>query len=299
MGVSSRFILEQRRVIGALLRSGFEAMSEKPSSGAAPVAPGPLLKETIAAPSPELIAAYVKHVGGDPASYRGTIPAHLFPQWVFPMQTASLRGLPYPLHKVLNGGFRMERKANLPQGEKLQIEGRLAKIDDDGRRVILHCDSTTGTASAPGALDVSMQAIIPTPKKDGKGDGKGGPKKSGPRVPESAKELARWSLRVDSGRDFAKLTGDINPIHWIPPAARASGFRNVILHGFSTSARAYEGVIRNVFSGDTEAIRAFECRFTKPLVLPARVGLYRIGDEVFVGEAPGGPAYLVGKFETK
>ncbi|NLE48395.1 MAG: hypothetical protein GX614_08340 [Sandaracinaceae bacterium] len=295
MGVSSRFILEQRRVIGALLRTGIEASTDKPNKGPAPQTPGPILKETVTPPSPDLIAAYVRHVGGDPAGYRGTIPPHLFPQWIFPMQTATLRGLPYPMHKVLNGGFRMVRKANLPQGEMLQIEGRLANIDEDDRRVIFFCDSVTGTASAPGALEVSMQAIIP---KRG-GEKKSGPKKSGPRVPEGARELARWSLRADAGRDFAKLTGDINPIHWIPPAARASGFRNVILHGFSTSARAYEGLIRNVFSGNTEAIRAFECRFTKPLVLPARVGLYRSGDEVFVGEAPGGPAYLVGKFETQ
>jgi len=295
MGVSSRFILEQRRVIGALLRTGFEASKEKPKSAAKPTTPGPLLKETVTPPSPELIAAYVRHVGGDPSGYRSTVPPHLFPQWVFPLQTASLRGLPYPMHKVLNGGFRMVRRANLPQGEALQLEGRLSNIDEDERRVIFHCDSTTGTALAPGALEVSMQAIIP---KRG-GDKKSGPKKAGPRVPDSAKELARWSLRADAGRDFAKLTGDINPIHWIPPAARASGFRNVILHGFSTSARAYEGLVRNVFSGNTEAIRAFECRFTKPLILPAKVGLYRSGDEVFVGEAPGGPAYLVGKFETQ
>ena len=106
MGASNRFILEQRRVIAALLRSGIEAATQKPGAGQKPVVPGPVLEETVTPPSKELIAAYVKHVGGDPSAYKGTIPPHLFPQWVFPLQTRTLRGLPYPLTKVLNGGFR-------------------------------------------------------------------------------------------------------------------------------------------------------------------------------------------------
>ncbi|NLY94587.1 MAG: hypothetical protein GXY23_11235 [Myxococcales bacterium] len=295
MGASNRFILEQRRVIAALLRSGIEAATQKPGAGQKPVVPGPVLEETVTPPSKELIAAYVKHVGGDPSAYKGTIPPHLFPQWVFPLQTRTLRGLPYPLTKVLNGGFRLEIKKPLPQGEPLLVRGNLADIDDDGRRAILHGHFVTGTASAPDAIVADMQVIVPL-SGGPKGEKK---KKEHPRVPEDAKELARWKLPANAGREFAKLTGDINPIHWIPPAARASGFKNVILHGFSTSARAYEGVVRSVFSGNVSAIQAFECRFTKPVVLPAKVGLYVRGQEVFVGDAPGGPAYLTGRFETR
>jgi acyl dehydratase len=295
MGASNRFILEQKRVIAALLRSGIEAATQKPGTGQKPVVPGPILEEKVTPPSPELVAAYVKHVGGDPSAYKKTIPPHLFPQWVFPLQTATLRGLPYPLTKVLNGGFRLEVRRPLPQGEPLLVQGNLADVDDDGRRAILHGHFVTGTASAPEAIVADMQVIVPL-SGGPKGEKK---KKEHARVPEQAKELARWKLPANAGREFAKLTGDINPIHWIPPAARASGFKNVILHGFSTSARAYEGVVRSIFSGDAAAVTAFECRFTKPLVLPAKVGLYVHGQDVFVGDAPGGPAYLTGSFETR
>ena len=39
--------------------------------------------------------------------------------------------------------------------------------------------------------------------------------------------------------------------------------------------------------------------FTRPLVMPADVGVY-IGEDgaLAVGDAPGGPAYLTGRFET-
>ena len=40
-------------------------------------------------------------------------------------------------------------------------------------------------------------------------------------------------------------------------------------------------------------------RFTRPLVLPARVGVYVRGDKVWVGDAPGGPAYLEGTFKIR
>ena len=99
---------------------------------------------------------------------------------------------------------------------------------------------------------------------------------------------------------YAEASGDLNPLHWAPPYARASGFRGAILHGFSTMARAMEGIIRHMYAGAAIRLGGVDVRFTRPLVLPARVGLYVRGREasreVFVGDAPGGPAYLAGTF---
>ena len=47
-----------------------------------------------------------------------------------------------------------------------------------------------------------------------------------------------------------------------------------------------------------DAMRAVEVRFTRPLVLPRRVGLFLAeGDAFYVGDAPSGPAYLTGRFD--
>ena len=146
-----------------------------------------------------------------------------------------------------------------------------------------------------------VYAFVPlSSKKDEKPAG-GAPKKKAPppRVPEDAREIAFWNIPVSAGLDFAKLTGDFNPIHWIPPAARAAGFKNVILHGFATLARAIEGMNRALFAGDPSRLATIDVRFTRPLVLPAKVGLYVRGDEIFVGSAKGGPANLVGTFTTR
>ena len=90
-------------------------------------------------------------------------------------------------------------------------------------------------------------------------------------------------------------------MHWVGPYAKAFGFRNTILHGFSTMARALEGVQRSVFAGSVHAVKTLDVQFTEPLVLPAKVGLYLADDQgegrrIFVGDAPGGPAYLTGTF---
>ena len=138
-----------------------------------------------------------------------------------------------------------------------------------------------------------MVKVLPWSKKK---------KKERPTVPEDVREIARWTNSARSGLEFALLTGDFNPIHWIPAYARVSGFKNTILHGFGTMARAIEALDNNVFAGATP-IRSFSCRFTRPVVLPARVGVYvaETGGErrVWVGDAPGGTAYMQGTFSTE
>ena len=205
------------------------------------------------------------------------------------------------MFKVLNGGCRLEVNGPLPAGKLLRARARLEGIDDNGRRAVIHQKVVTGTDSDPDLVVGHMYAVVVLGGSKGKTHGKpngSGKAKERARVPHDAQEVQRWKLRHDAGLDFAKLTGDFNPVHWVAPYAKAFGFRNTILHGFSTMARAIEGLQRGLFSGSTRVIQTFDVQFTKPLVLPAKVGLYVRDKEVFVGDAPGGPAYLKGSFTT-
>jgi acyl dehydratase len=47
------------------------------------------------------------------------------------------------------------------------------------------------------------------------------------------------ALSGSSGRHYAFLSGDFNPIHWITPAAKAAGFRSCILHGCVRPAQSH------------------------------------------------------------
>jgi acyl dehydratase len=307
MSVSNKHVLHQGPVLATLARAGWAALRQqlgRAPQGAVPSLPTPEIVETIGPRPAALVRDYVRHTGGDPGAYRGTIPAHMFPQWGFPLAARTLVGLPYPLVRVLNGGCRLEMNGPLPLGEPLTVRASLQSIDDNGRRAVLEQRVVTGTATEPDLVVAHLFAIVPVEPaggKNGKGNGAGNgaaTRRDPARVPAGAEELARWRIAADAGLDFAKLTGDFNPVHWVRPYAKAFGFRSTILHGFATMARAIEGLQRTVFAGSTRALRTVDVKFTRPLVLPAKVGLYLHGHDIFVGDAPGGPAYLTGSFAT-
>ncbi|HZN84746.1 MAG TPA: MaoC/PaaZ C-terminal domain-containing protein [Mycobacterium sp.] len=84
-------------------------------------------------------------------------------------------------------------------------------------------------------------------------------------------------LRITPGqiRHYASVGGDHNPIHTNPVAAKLFGFPTVIAHGMFTAA----AVLANVEGQLPDAVK-YSVKFAKPVVLPARAGLYvdRISD---------------------
>lgn len=298
MSISSRHIFSQAPVIAQLVRTALAARHNVAGAGA-PATPGPWIEAELPPRPDALVRDYIRHVGGDPSAYRGVVPAHFFPQWGFPLAARTLVGLPYPLARVLNAGCRLESRAPLPAGEPLLVRARLESIDDDGRRAILAQTVITGTRSAPEAVVAEMRVFVPLARDKPNGNGE---RKRKPvvTVPAHVKEIAFMRLGSKAGLDFAKLTGDFNPVHWIPAYARAAGQKSVILHGFSTMARAAEAVVRRVLAGDPAQLESLDVRFTGPLVLPAEVGVY-VGDggALYVGDAPAGRAFLEGRFTIR
>ncbi|MDT5058907.1 MAG: hypothetical protein QOF66_7273 [Mycobacterium sp.] len=84
-------------------------------------------------------------------------------------------------------------------------------------------------------------------------------------------------LRITPGqiRRYASVGGDHNPIHTNSIAAKLFGFPSVIAHGMFSAA----AVLANIEGQLPDAVK-YSVRFAKPVVLPARAGLYvdRISD---------------------
>ncbi len=291
MNTSIRHVFAQAPAIAALGRVALSALRKAKSDQGAKVLPGPWRQVVLPPRSPELISAFLRHLDADPARYRGTVPAFLFPQWAFPLMADALVGLPYPLLRVINAGCRMRMAAPLPSGKPLHVRVRLESVDDDGRRALLTTRIITGTAEVPEALDAELRALVPLLRGDGQ--------KQRPTVPADARELCFRRLSASAGLDFAVLTGDFNPIHIVPAYARAAGFRSCILHGFSTLARAAVALEQGVLCGEPRDLVELDARFKRPLPLPAAVGVYVRDHGIWVGDAPGGGAYLEGHFKKK
>ena len=99
--------------------------------------------------------------------------------------------------------------------------------------------------------------------------------------PEPARQVkppppqAVLSISPGQIRRYASVGGDHNPIHTNPLAAKLFGFPTVIAHGMYTAAAALSTIEGQL--GDS--VR-YSVRFGKPVLLPARIGLYvdRVSD---------------------
>jgi len=99
---------------------------------------------------------------------------------------------------------------------------------------------------------------------------------------ERAPALLRTKPPKDAAPDFStswitlptqallyRLTGDLNPIHARPEAAREGGLEQPILHGLCTYGFAARAALASLCGGDPRRFRSLEARFTKP-VLPGQ-----------------------------
>ncbi len=91
---------------------------------------------------------------------------------------------------------------------------------------------------------------------------------------------AQWSLPGDLGRQYAAVSGDVNPIHLHRLTAKAMGFPRAIAHGMWTSARVLGALGRPAQGPSTSHVW-----FRKPVLLPGRVDLVvdRSGPGVVAG----------------
>lgn len=100
----------------------------------------------------------------------------------------------------------------------------------------------------------------------------------GEELPEPT---AQWRLAADTGRRYAQVSGDRNPIHLGSVPAKLFGFKRAIAHGMYTAARA----LTASGTGGAEAL-AWDVAFGKPVLLPSTVSF-----AVRTGE-PGTAEYL-------
>jgi hypothetical protein len=94
------------------------------------------------------------------------------------------------------------------------------------------------------------------------------------RPPAAAPELpalvGEWDVPADTGRRYAWVSGDWNPIHLAALTARPFGFPSAIAHGMWMVARC----LGRLMDGAVEPGARLEVRFLKPLLLPSHVRLH-------------------------
>lgn len=77
---------------------------------------------------------------------------------------------------------------------------------------------------------------------------------------EAAEEVAE-----DQAARYAEASGDHNPIHLDPGAAKDAGFPNPILHGMCTMAFAAKALVDNLAGGDPTRVKRISVEFARPV----------------------------------
>ena len=82
-------------------------------------------------------------------------------------------------------------------------------------------------------------------------------------------EVARWKAPADIGRQYAKVSGDYNPIHLSAVSAKLFGFPTAIAHGLWNKARTLAALSEHLPTANVE----IAVQFRKPVRLPSEVTL--------------------------
>lgn len=109
-------------------------------------------------------------------------------------------------------------------------------------------------------------------------------------------QLDIWQLDNASGRRYARLSGDYNPIHLHPWLSRWFGFNQPIIHGMYSVARIQADIERHF----GKPVTFMDVVFKRPVALPNQAvsHIQRSSAKLCVSDAQGLKSYLDGVFHV-
>jgi acyl dehydratase len=166
---------------------------------------------------------------------------------------------------VVNGeqGFTLQRP--LAGQGALVGRTRIVEVIDKGagKGALLFTERKI-TDQASGALVATVTQTIFC-----RGDGGfGGPPRQTPAphpIPARAPDaVCDFATRPEMALIY-RLSGDYNPLHAEPAAAKAAGFKRPILHGLGTFGVAGHALLKTMCGYDPARLTSFSCRFSAPV----------------------------------
>jgi acyl dehydratase len=203
------------------------------------------------------------------------------------------------LETYLHGEQTMELRRALPTSGEVEVTGRVTAIYDKGSGAVVVSESEA-TDRASGEVMARLRSAVFARGAGGFG-GDRGPKRV-PAAPQGRPPDQVVTARTSANQALLyRLSGDRNPLHTDPAAARAAGFERPVLHGLCTFGFAGRALLHAVAGGDPGRCRRMHARFVDP-VYPGEELVTMIwrrddGSADFVVEADGRTVVDDGRFE--
>lgn len=204
-------------------------------------------------------------------------------------------GFPLPLMGLVHVRNRIECRRALALDESFDIAVSLGAT----REVRAGLELDLGISLSEPDGEVLWKATMTVLRRGAHGDdgqaALSGPKPAQPVAAEPG--LARYltiSAPEDTGRRYARISQDYNPIHLHASTAKLFGFKRAIAHGLWSKAR----VLAELQGRLPGAPRLFDVQFRQPLLLPGRATLRYVQEPARIDfallEASGGKVHLSG-----
>jgi acyl dehydratase len=174
------------------------------------------------------------------------------------------RLLPIDRTQMLHGEQSLTLYRELPTSGTFTADSRITNVIDKGlgRGALIYL-TTTARDLEGEAVFAAVQVLFA--RGDGGFGGPSGPSAPRHAVPDYAPDHVLDTQTRTEQALLYRLTGDRNPLHADPNAARLAGFPVPILHGLCTYAIACRAVVAAVCDYNPARIGKFDVRFTSPV----------------------------------
>ena len=146
-----------------------------------------------------------------------------------------------------------------PEGKLVQT-GVISDIFDKGKGAVFHAKISGETEEGTHIYDAHWAIFY---LGAGGFGGDPGPKAESTKPPEGVEPDFSFSCNVaENQAALYRLSGDLNPLHLDPAAAKRGGFDRPILHGLCTYGIAVRSLVNGPLNGDVNRLKEFKARFS-------------------------------------
>lgn len=252
---------------------------------------GPLPRHTLVRQEVPLDAEHIAQY----AAVCGFSPAHGVPMTYphllgFPLQLMLMTesAFPYPVIGLVHLCNTIRQHQRLQAGERVRVEVRPRRLFQHARGQAFAIETAIVKAGAVvwESLSTYLRVGVSSPQ--------GAPLIALPGTQNLSLDSS-WDVPADTGRRYAGVSGDWNPIHVSAIGAKLFGFAHPIAHGMWTKARALATLLPAAPLTQGEVVAEFKT----PLSLPGEATLWQApsatpGRAFEVRNAAGDKPYLRG-----
>ena len=160
---------------------------------------------------------------------------------------------------ILHGEQTIRLGRPIPPRGELVTSAEVTGIYDKGKGALVVVVARTTDGGGEPLFENEFSLFV---RGEGGFGGPRGPEAREAEPPDRAPDFAETQATAAEQAALYRLSGDLNPLHIAPEAARIAGFDRPILHGLCTYGFAGRALVAHACGGDPARLRSFAARFS-------------------------------------